>query len=117
MRGASCGDINDVPIWEEPQEASETDSEHEESTSESDSHTHRTSRESRKSTAVPKDEIPEWLRVLAIGPVESKYIFKAEAQRDHEFPILMVRNRRMAEYFGEQWWSSAKQNETVKVRR
>lgn len=77
------------------------------------------SRESRSKTKVPPpktDEadhgIPRFLRTLAIGPVATP-LFRSEADRPHKYPLLLVRNERMAEYFGKQWYNLSKQSRPI----
>lgn len=77
---------------------------------------HRTrskSRASRASTVEPCRSIPRYLRALAIGPVSTGDLFKPEVQHPHKYPLLLVRNERMAEYYGPQWYDRAKQSQSI----
>lgn len=70
-------------------------------------------RNPRRSTRHQERVPPKWLRVLAIGPASADRYFGEEARKPHPYPLLLVKNERMVELFGANWWNSTRQNVSV----
>ncbi|EIM81172.1 uncharacterized protein STEHIDRAFT_172178 [Stereum hirsutum FP-91666 SS1] len=70
-------------------------------------------RNPRRSTRHQERVPPKWLRVLAIGPASADRYFGEEARKPHPYPLLLVKNERMVQLFGANWWNSTRQNVSV----
>lgn len=61
----------------------------------------------------PSRSIPHYLQGLTIAPVSLGDLFESAAWRPHKFPLLIVRNERMTQYYGEQWYDRAQQSQSI----
>lgn len=98
MLKAECGDVNDVPAAPEPTESA---------TEPPKSGPRYKTRSKDKATASATDDSdapPRFLRVVMVGPVATGKQFQRAAQAEHKYPLFVVRNERMTEYFGDEWW-------------